>query len=249
VIGLPIAGAVVGWFVGRQHLARGRAALVALVGFVHAAAQLLTAVVCARMIGTSWLAAGGGVIAVGFAAAMLWAARPLFKSERRAATIGLALLALAVFAIAMLIIILAAGGHVVTSATSPWREAAYYSGAGVLAMLFGATWFAWYLAVAGRLDAHNNELGGAARVTAYRQLIRFHVHRDGLTGYVIAVENCPPDHVDPEDKAAHQGGKHLAFHLVDVFTIAAPGGATQVTGASRASGRLRAVSSAEPLTA
>jgi hypothetical protein len=251
VAGLPIAGAVVGWCVGRSHLARGRAALVALVGFVHAGAQLLTALVCARMIGTSWLAAGGGVLAIAFAAAMLWAARPLFKSERRGAPAGLALLALGVFAISMLIIIVAADGQVVPRETPWWWQAAYYSGAGVLAMLFGATWFAWYLAVAGRLDAHNNELGGAACVTAYRQLIRFHVHRDGLTGYVIAVENCPPAGADQKDKAAHEGGKHLRFHLVDVFTIAAPGGATQVAGAGRASasGRLRAVPAAEPLSA
>jgi hypothetical protein len=68
---------------------------------------------------------------------------------------------------------------------------------------------------------------------------------------VIAVENCPPAGAGQKDKAAHEGGKHLRFHLVDVFTIAAPGGATQVTGAGRASasGRLRAVPAAEPLSA
>lgn len=87
----------------------------------------------------------------------------------------------------------------------------------VMAAPLCLAYFAWYLAIAGLADAHNNEVGGAARVTRFRQIIRFHVHRDGLTGYVISVENKPgTEHVSP---ARHQG-RNLEFRLQDVFTIA-----------------------------
>jgi hypothetical protein len=68
----------------------------------------------------------------------------------------------------------------------------------------------------GHCGAHNNELGAAAGVSSYRQLIRFHVHAEGLTGYVIAArtQGAAP--------AARTGGTALIFELIDVFTIAAP---------------------------
>src|SRR6185503_9130240 len=100
---------------------------------------------------------------------------------------------------------------------STWYEdSAQYFLRGLLAMPFGTTWFIWYLAVAGRLDAHNNEVGGAARVADYREIVRFRVHKKGLTGYVIAVENMD------DNKAANVEGKNLWFSLIDVFTIPAP---------------------------
>jgi hypothetical protein len=87
----------------------------------------------------------------------------------------------------------------------------------VMAAPLCLAYFAWYLAIAGLADAHNHEVGGAARVTRFRQIIRFHLHRDGLTGYVISVENKPgTEHVSP----ARQRGRNLEFRLRDVFTIA-----------------------------
>jgi hypothetical protein len=90
-------------------------------------------------------------------------------------------------------------------------------------MPFGTIWFTWYLAIAGRFDAHNNEVGGAARVTDFRQFIRFHVHPKGLTGYVIAIRT-----EDTVKDAAEHGLTStldtlaLTFHLIDVFTIETP---------------------------
>jgi hypothetical protein len=84
-------------------------------------------------------------------------------------------------------------------------------------MPLGTIWFTWYLAVSARLNGHNNEVGGTARVTKYRQLIRFHVHPRGLTGYVIAVEN------HDEREAARCPDSNLAFHLIDCFTIPVDG--------------------------
>ena len=83
-------------------------------------------------------------------------------------------------------------------------------------MPLGTTWFLWYLAVTSRLDAHNNEAGGTARVTDYRQLIRFHLRADGLTGYVIAIRDST------KSSPVREGGKNLEFSLVDVFTLPTP---------------------------
>jgi hypothetical protein len=50
--------------------------------------------------------------------------------------------------------------------------------------------------------------------------VRFHVHKDGLTGYVISIEGASP--------AASQG-ETLEFKLRDVFTVkpqSAPGSDT-----------------------
>jgi hypothetical protein len=46
--------------------------------------------------------------------------------------------------------------------------------------------------VAGLLNSLNNEVGGAARVTLYRQMIRFHLTKEGLRGYVIPIEDGEP---------------------------------------------------------
>lgn len=67
--------------------------------------------------------------------------------------------------------------------------------------------FGWYLAVSLAFDGHNNEAGGAARVERFNQFIRFCVTPDGLTGYVIAVDQ-PKGRFDP-----------ISAHVEDVFTI------------------------------
>lgn len=66
-----------------------------------------------------------------------------------------------------------------------------------------------YLAVSLAFNGHNNEAGGAARIEGFKQLIRFRINRDGLTGFVIAI-----------DKPNTIGGKgHLEPRLVDVFKV------------------------------
>jgi hypothetical protein len=65
------------------------------------------------------------------------------------------------------------------------------------------------LAVALAFDAHNNEAGGAARIEGFKEFIRFRINRDGLTGYVIGVD---------EPKADGGEGK-LHPKVIDVFRI------------------------------
>ncbi len=79
--------------------------------------------------------------------------------------------------------------------------------AGLIGLVTTSIWLSWYLLVADAWNGHNNEVGGAARVGAFRQIVRFHVTHDHLTGYVIAAE----DGKTPEDE--------LKLRLVDVFRV------------------------------
>jgi hypothetical protein len=75
--------------------------------------------------------------------------------------------------------------------------------------------FGWYLAVSLAFNAHNNEAGGAARIEGFKELIRFRINREGLTGYVIALDKPETD------------GSKLKPKIVDVFHVRA---ADNVTG-------------------
>jgi hypothetical protein len=81
----------------------------------------------------------------------------------------------------------------------------------VLAFGVGAVmccyWFGWYLGVCFAFNGHNNEVGGAARIERFKQFIRFHLTPEGLTGYVIGVN-------DPTDT-----GRDLKPHVIDVFRL------------------------------
>jgi hypothetical protein len=68
-------------------------------------------------------------------------------------------------------------------------------------------WFGWYLGVCFAFNGHNNEVGGAARIERFKQFVRVRLTREGLTGYVIAVN-------DPSDT-----GRELTPHVVDVFHL------------------------------
>jgi hypothetical protein len=105
-------------------------------------------------------------------------------------------------------------------------------------MPLATAYLTWFLAVAGTMHGHNNEVGGAARVTAFRQMIRFRLDERGLTGHVIAVEHTVPERGprspwqrigdawrsmfgdDPRGSPARQRGATLKPRLLDRFTIA-----------------------------
>jgi hypothetical protein len=249
VFALPIAGGLVGWSYAGKYVSRWRKAGLFAVGLVHAAGDVITAIVFARMFTLSWLTVVAGIGTFAVAASMLHVARPLFKRESRRSIALLIALALVVFTVAIGLVVIAARGTTVPRSEHWYWDALRFVISGIVAMPIGTTWFVWYLAVCGRLDAHNNEVGGAARVTSYRELIRFHVHSGGLTGYVIAIETDPSvptgDDEEPmnlvsrllgaiglktykEKTAANAGGVNLKFELIDVFTIEAPAVASRV---------------------
>jgi hypothetical protein len=86
--------------------------------------------------------------------------------------------------------------------TGSWLAAAFPLGA-----FFGCVWFGWYLAVASLFNAHNNEVGGAARIERFKQLVRIRLRPDELTAYVIGFD-------DPAVDVAE-----LKPRLVDVFQL------------------------------
>jgi hypothetical protein len=217
VLGLPLAGAIAGWKVAAHYLATPMKWLLALVGLVHALAQVITCVVLAQLLRWDIATLAATAVAVVIAPAALYLARPLYKHPSRLATVALAALSLVVFALVMLPLVYLAHGQIARElAPTWWLNLPRFLGAPLCAMPLGTTWFVWYMAVASRLNAHNNEAGGTARVTEFRQFIRFHLREDGLTGYVIAIHN-------PRDElAARSGGRNLQFSLVDVFTLPTP---------------------------
>lgn len=79
--------------------------------------------------------------------------------------------------------------------------------AGVIGAIMSCALFGWYLAVSLAFNGHNNEAGGAARIEGFKQLIRFRLNGDGLTGYVIGV------------KKAAGVAEELKPQVVDVFRI------------------------------
>jgi hypothetical protein len=68
-------------------------------------------------------------------------------------------------------------------------------------------WFGWYLGVCFAFNGHNNEVGGACRIEEFKQFIRFRLTENGLTGYVIAIDQ-------PQRK-----GSDLKPKIVDVFHL------------------------------
>ena len=90
---------------------------------------------------------------------------------------------------------------------SPWKAFFLCLYAGLIGAGTSCVLFGWYLAVALGFNGHNNEAGGAARIEGFKQLIRFRLNREGLTGFVIGFDKAETD------------GRELAPKLVDVFRI------------------------------
>jgi hypothetical protein len=233
VVALPLSGAVAGLTVGAANLKRTGKTAVAAVGFVHAAAQVVTAVLCARLVAASgWSLLGAG-LAFAIAAGGLYLGRPLFQGATKVHTALLAGLWAVVLVLSFTSIVYFSHGRVLRTGSALTDTLRAVLG-GLVAMPLGTTWLVWYFALAGALGAHNNEVGGAARVTQFREFIRFHVHARGVTGYVIAVESRDGK------KALRHRGRNLVFRLIDVFTVATPlrgeenSAETSATGASEA---------------
>jgi hypothetical protein len=91
------------------------------------------------------------------------------------------------------------------------RMLVFPTAAGLIGLFTSCIWLGWYLAVSLCFHGHNNEAGGAGRVEAYKEFIRFRVRENDITGYVIAVN-------EPKKK-----GIELQPKLIDVFTLKVKG--------------------------
>lgn len=214
-----VGGFVFTFVVGAKGLsAVRRIALATSLGVVHAILQLVTPFVFAMSAGVNLVTL---VTAVGvnlLLSGVLVASRLLF---RKSALLGLLLGVVAVLAWwgGLAVLVYHGSGETVAAWRDWWMRAAAVMLGALLSIIPCCCLFTWYLAVAALFDAHNNEVGGAARVTQFRQLIRFKLSRDGLTGYVVAIENKPGV---TELAALRDPKTGIQFKVVDRFTIAAP---------------------------
>jgi hypothetical protein len=93
-----------------------------------------------------------------------------------------------------------------SSWTGWWQLVPIFLG-GVFGALLSCTWLGWYFGVCLGFHGHNNEVGGAARIEQFKQMIRFRLTKDTLTGYVIGVR-------DPQ-----RCGRFLDPYLIDIFHL------------------------------
>jgi hypothetical protein len=89
--------------------------------------------------------------------------------------------------------------------------------AGLTGAVICCLWTGWYFAVCFAFNGHNNEVGGAARIENFKQFIRFRLTRDGITGYVIAVDDVSK--IDTKVNGRKQDGSDLNPKLIDVFHL------------------------------
>lgn len=90
--------------------------------------------------------------------------------------------------------------------------------AGVFGAVFCCLWTGWYFAICFAFNGHNNEVGGAARIEEFKEFIRFRLTREGLTGYVIALDDVSA--VGTRDKDGRiRDGSDLKPKLIDVFHL------------------------------
>jgi hypothetical protein len=94
--------------------------------------------------------------------------------------------------------------------------------AGVVGAVMSCLSFGWYLGVCSVLNGHNNEIGGAARIESFKQFIRFRLTEQGLTGYVIAIDDVSiigKEKKTDDGKTRQMDGADLKPRLVDVFHL------------------------------
>jgi hypothetical protein len=91
--------------------------------------------------------------------------------------------------------------------------------AGIAGAVMCCLWFGWYLAVCFIFNGHNNEVGGAARIEEHKQFIRFRITEEGITGYVIAVNDVSMIGEKIPGQKRRKDGDCLDPELIDVFHL------------------------------
>jgi len=89
---------------------------------------------------------------------------------------------------------------------------------GVVGAVICCLWTGWYFAVCFAFNGHNNEVGGTARIENYKEFIRFRLTPDGLTGYVIAVDDVSKIG-EPKAEGELFDGSDLNVKLIDIFHL------------------------------
>lgn len=200
-LALVLGSTMFAWKVGGLNLATGKKIVVTTLGVIHGAFQVLLPLVAFR-----W-----GFCLYGLLVLALWvvfgvAARFLYH-RGLVPSILLALLWVAQGGVLLYLV----WSHNASTELAGWYRSLAGFGLGALIVPIQ---FSWYLLVAGSFDGHNNEIASAMRSTQYKQWIRFHVTRDRVTGYVIAID-------DPCGPPTRKGQPNPAVEpkLVDAFAL------------------------------
>jgi hypothetical protein len=189
-----------------------------LIGIWHLILQLLVPYILIR---------NGNYVAWALAAVLLVLPIPLaqnlLKKDNR---IGLSLLWLAYGGVMLTLPWITARGlslfdqsyAPVFSNTTGWMGLLPSALAGGAGAIICCLWTGWYFAICFVFNGHNNEVGGAARIEEFKQFIRFRLTRNGLTGYVIAVDDVSlVGETDANGRILD--GSDLKPKLIDVFHL------------------------------
>ena len=191
-----------------------------LIGAFHAVLQVFVPLVLVRK-GT-WLT---WIIAAALLPIMMWGASRLFARNKR---FWLVILWVAYGAIMLVLpwltssappIWFVGGGSIFAEAfwLGPWGLVPSIF-AGLIGAVISCLWFGWYLGVCSIFNGHNNEIGGAARIEQFKEFIRFRLSDDGLTGYVIGVEDVSMIGETGGPRVVYDG-RDLKPKLIDVFHL------------------------------
>jgi hypothetical protein len=183
---------------GSGHGAWGKLGFFGL-GLLHALLQLAVPFLLLR-VGSPWTWAA----VVPIVGVFIFLGNHAAKRDSR---VGLLLLWIAYGAI-MLYLPLALRASPEQYATPSWRAWRFVV-ALALGALMSCVWVGWYFAVSLAFNGHNNEAGGAARIEGFKQFMRIRLTKDGLTAYVIGVN-------DPETDESR-----LRLRLIDKFELRA----------------------------
>ncbi|HEX4899639.1 MAG TPA: hypothetical protein VFV61_03855, partial [Pyrinomonadaceae bacterium] len=232
VVGAPLLLLIAGWKVGGAHQKGFGKVGMGLIGIWHGLLQIGVAVFLIKK-GT-WLTVGLAIVLV----VIFWqVGRAMMRSNlRRLLTVAWFLFGALMLALPPLVYYILINNasypptdewkfffwpHTVDPAlpfssyewwsswTGWWQLVPIFLG-GVFGAFLSCTWLGWYFGVCLGFHGHNNEVGGAARIEEFKQLIRFRLTPDTLTGYVIGVR-------DPK-----RCGRFLDPYLIDIFQLTYP---------------------------
>jgi hypothetical protein len=210
VIGV-VASASFGAFGGAEILGIKGKLLFAVVGVWHGVVQVMLPFLLVRLGGLYSIAGAATILAVAAVLGMLCSR--LFPGVARGMDWRFGMAALALWVTSTLGVVAAVlflpGPPLLTVGSSfgGWALALPVLAATCIGALMACVTLGWYLSVSVSFNCHYPEVGGAARIGDFKQMIRFRITKDELTGFVIGFDR------------PRMNGEELELKLIDVFKI------------------------------